>query len=236
MAVKKFMRERADRAALIDEVKGILLSGSRKRMGRYRKAGLETVEDFLRFFMDLGNMAFHSGDPEVVGRFLGSLFELAGAGVVDGDEVLRRVRRYGLKSVQGFDYDSFALMLEDFSGYVRGLREAVYVNSCLGVLRGLALRSVSEGFEDGVMGLVGVFVGLDDHFGGEEMHVNRFYLRNSVISLVSFAGRGGDASMRNRLVADAGGLFGFDGSRPPLVDEKPVAASEEVAGSPSQVG
>jgi len=236
VAVKKFMRERADRAALIDEVKGILLGGSRKRMGRYRKAGLETVEDFLRFFMDLGNMAFHSGDPEVVGRFLGSLFELAGAGVVDGDEVLRRVRRYGLKSVQGFDYDSFALMLEDFSGYVRGLREAVYVNSCLGVLRGLALRSVSGGFEDGVMGLVGVFVGLDDHFGGEGMHVNRFYLRNSVISLVYFAGRRGDASMRDGLVADAGGLFGFDGSQPPLVDERPVAASEEVAGSPSPVG
>ena len=46
MAVKKFMRERAERSALIDEVKGVLLDGSSRRMGQYRRSGLETVEDF----------------------------------------------------------------------------------------------------------------------------------------------------------------------------------------------
>ena len=236
MAVKRFIRERADRATLIDEVKGVLLDGSPKRMKRYRKSGLETVDDFLRFFMSLGNMAFHSGDPEVIGRFLGSLFELAGSGRLDGDEVVGRIRYYGLRSIHGFDYNSFALILESFVGYVRGLRETVRVNSCLGVLRSLALRSVSEGFDAGVGGLVDVLVRLDDHFMVESLHVNRYYLRNLVISLVCFAGRSGDESLRGRIIADAGGILGVVEARPPAVDAASAPVSEEVAGPPSPLG
>jgi hypothetical protein len=236
VAIKRFIRERAERAALIDEVKGVLLDDSHKRMERYRKSGLKTVDDFLRFFMSLGNMAFHSGDPEVIERFLGSLFELAGSGKLDGDEVVGRIRYYGLRSIHGFDYNSFSLILESFMGYIRGLRETVRVNSCLGVLRSLALRSVSEGFNAGVGGLVDVLVGLDDHFMVESLHVNRFYLRNLVVSLVCFAGRSGEESMRGRIIADAGGILGVVEGRPPAVDTAPAPVSGEVAGSPSPVG
>jgi len=236
VAVKKFMRGRADRSALIDEVKGVLLDGSPRRMGRYRRSGLETVEDFMRFFMNLGGMAFQSGDPEVMGRFLGSLFELAGSGRVDGDEVVGRVHHFGLRSIQGFDFDSFELILESFADYVCGLRETASVNSCLGVLRSLGLRSVSVGFEAGVAGLVDVLVRLDGHFVSEGLHVNRFYLKNTVVSLVCFAGRGGDESLRGRIVADAGGILGVDGVPPPAVEAAPAPVSEEVAGPPSPVG
>ena len=236
MAVKRFVRERAERAALIDEVKGVLLDGSPKKLERYRRSGLETVDDFLRFFMSLGNMAFHSGDPEVIGRFLGSLFELAGSGRLDGDEVVGRIRYYGLRSIHGFDYDSFALILDNFVEYVCGLRETVRVNKSLGVLRSLALRSVSGGFEAGVEGLVGVLVRLDDHFMVEGLHVNRFYLRNLVVSLVCFAGRRGDGSMRGRIISDAGGILGVDGARLLAVSTASAPVSEEVAGPPSPVG
>jgi hypothetical protein len=236
VAVKRFIRERAERATLIDEVKGILLDGSSKRMERYRKSGLETVDDFLKFFMSLGNMAFHSGDPEVIRRFLGSLFELAGSGRLDGDEVVGRIRYYGLRSIHGFDYDSFALILDNFVEYVCGMRETVRVNESLGVLRSLALRSVSEGFEAGVGGLVDVLVRLDDHFMVESLHVNRFYLRNLVVSLVCFAGRSGDGSLRGRIISDAGGILGVVEARPPAVEAASAPVSEEVAGTPSPVG
>lgn len=236
MAVKRFIRERGERAALIDEVKGVLLDGSPKKLERYRKSGLETVDDFLRFFMSLGNMAFHSGDPEVIGRFLGSLFELAGSGRFDGDEVVGRIRYYGLRSIHGFDYDSFALILDSFVEYIRGLRETVRVNACLGVLRSLALRSVSEGFNAGVGGLVDVLVRLDDHFMVESLHVNRFYLRNLVVSLVCFAGRNGDESLRGRIISDSGGILGLVEAQPPAVEAASAPVPGEVAGPTSPVG
>ena len=236
MPVKKYMRERSERSALIDEVKGVLLDGSPRRIGRYRKSGLETVEDFMRFFMNLGSMAFQSGDPEVMGRFLVSLFELAGSGKVDGDEVVGRVHHFGLRSIQGFDSDSFELILGSFADYVCGLRETASVNSCLVVLRRLGLRSVSVGFAAGVAGLVDVLVRLDGHFAAEGLHVNRFYLKNSVVSLVCFAGRVGDESLRGRIVADADGILGVDGVRPLAVEAAPAAVSEKVAGPPSPVG
>ena len=236
MAVKKFMRERAERSALIDEVKGVLLDGSPRRMRRYRKSGLETVEDFMRFFMNLGGMAFQSGDLEVMRRFVGSLFELAGSGRVDGGEVVGKIHHFGLRSIQGFDSDSFELILESFADYVCGLRETASVNSCLGVLRSLGLRSVSVGFEAGVAGLVDALIRLDGHFAAEGLHVNRFYLKNTVVSLVCFAGRGGDESLRGRIVAGAGGILGVDVPRPPADDAAPAPVPEEVAGPPSPVG
>ena len=236
MAVKRFMKERAEKAALIDEVRGVLLDGSPKRLGRYRKYGLESVDDFYGFFMNLGNLAFHSGDPEVIGRFLGSLFELAGSGVVDGGEVLGRIHHYGLRSIHEFDIDLYELILGSFVDYVCGLRETVSLNSCLGVLRGLAQGAISAGFDAGVMALVRVLARLDDHFEAEGLFVSRFYLQNVTIAMVCFVGRRGDESLRNRVVDGVGGILSVDGGWPPAVEVESVPASKEAAGPPSPVG
>jgi hypothetical protein len=236
VAVKRFMKERAERAALIDEVKGVLIDGSPKRLGRYRKYGLESADDFHGFFMNLGNLAFHSGDSEVIGRFLESLFELTGSGVVESGEVLKRIHHYGLRSIHEFDIDLYELILGSFVDYVCGLRETVPLNSCLGVLRGLAQGAVSAGFEAGVLALLDVLTKLDEHFEAEGLLVSRFYLRNVVIALVCFAGRRGDESLRNRVVDGVGGILGVDGARPPAVETESVPASEEGVGPPSPVG
>ncbi len=114
MAVKRFMKERAERAALIDEVKDILLDGSPNKISKYRKFGLETANGLLRLLMSLGNTAFHSGDPELTGRFLGALFELAASGVLDENTLMGRIREYGLRRAR-FEEDV------SWSGF-RGLR------------------------------------------------------------------------------------------------------------------
>ena len=125
MTIKRFMKERAENAALIDEVKDILLDGSPKKMSKYRKFGVETTNGFLRLLMSLGNTAFHSGDPELTGRFLGALFELAASGVLDENTLMGRTREYGLRAIHGFDYDSFAVILDGFLKYnVASLRLA----------------------------------------------------------------------------------------------------------------
>ncbi len=42
---------------------------------------------------------------------------------------------------------------------------------------------------------------LDEHFVKEGLHINRFYLRNLIFSLVYFTGQDGDESFRSRIVA-----------------------------------
>jgi len=201
VAVKRFMKERSERAALIDEVKDILLDGSPKKISKYRKFGLETANGLLKFLMSLGNTAFHSGDPELTGRFLGALFELAASGVIDENTLMGRIREYGLRAIHGFDYDSFVVILDGFLKYIYCLRETASVIMCLKILKKLFSGAVSEGYEAGMVKLVNVCAELDEHFEKEGLHVNRFYLRNLIISLVYFAGLDGDEPLRSRTVA-----------------------------------
>jgi len=223
VAVKRFMKERSERAALIDEVKDILLDGSPKKISKYRKFGLENANGLLKFLMSLGNTVFHSGDPELTGRFLGALFELAASGVLDENTLVGRIREYGLRAIHGFDYDSFAVILDGFLQYIYCLRETVSVIMCLKILKKLFRGAVSEGYEAGMVKLVNVCVKLDEHFAKEGLHVNRFYLRNLIISLVYFAGLDGDEPLRSRTVAAlmharADGILGLGVASPVSVD------------------
>jgi hypothetical protein len=173
--------------------------------------------------MNLGNTAFHSGDPELTGRFLGALFELAASGVLDEDTLVGRIREYGLRAIHGFDYDSFAVIIDGFLEYIYCLKETVSVIKCLKVLKKLYRGAISEGYEVGMAKLVDVCAELDEYFEKEGLHVNRFYLRNLIISLVYFAGRDGDESLRSRIVAAlmharADGILGLDKASPFSVD------------------
>ena len=201
MAVKRFMKERAERAALIDELKNIILDGSPKKISKYRKFGFETANGFLRLLMSLGNTTFHSGDPELTGRYLGALLELAASGVLDENTLVGRVREYGLRAIHGFDYDSFAVILDGLLKYIYGLRETVSVIKCLKVLKKLYRGAVSESYEAGMAKLVDVCSELDEHYAKEGLHINQFYVRNLIISLIYYAGQDGDESLRSRIVS-----------------------------------
>ena len=222
------MKERAERMALIDEVKDILLDGSPNKIHKYRKFGLETANGLLRLLMSLGNTFFHSGDPELTGRFLGALFELAASGVLDENTLVGRIREYGLRAIHGFDYDSFAVILDGFLKYIYCLKETASVIKCLKVLKKLYRGAISKGYEAGMAKLVDVCAELDEHFAKEGLHINRFYLRNLIISLVYFAGQDGDESLRSRIVAAlmharADNILGLGMASPLSVDAETVS-------------
>lgn len=167
--------------------------------------------------MNIGNTAFYSGDTVTIRHFLQAIFELAVSGVLDEDTFLGRIQHFGLRSIHRFDYDSFALTLDGFIEYMCGLRETVSVNMCLQVLKKLSHGAVSKDNETCIAKLIDMFAELNEHFEAESMHVNRFYLRNLVISLVYFAGRVGGESLKNRVVAalmrvPANGILSLDGA------------------------
>lgn len=241
MSIKKYMRDRVEKESLIDEVKDILLDGSPKELSKYRKFGLESVHGFLKLLLSLGNTAFNSGDPEVIERFMRALCELTVSGVLDKDTYLGRIQHYGLRTIHGFDYDSFTVILDRFLDYIYGLKETDSVIASLKVLKRFSRGVVSEGYEAGMVKLVDMFAELDEFFETEGMRVNRFYLRNVVISMVYFAGRDGDESLRKRVIialmdARSDGILGLGENSSVLANTKMGPSSEKALGHVTSVG
>ena len=87
---------------------------------------------------------------------------------------------------------SWGVVLSRRSGSLRvGSRCSTVIRWPLGAGGG-GLGAGGEGGEDGrgAGGSARSLVRLDGHFVSEGLHMNRFYLKNTVVSLVCFAGRG----------------------------------------------
>lgn len=234
MSVKEFFKERAERKRLIDEVRGVLVDGSDRAVRRYKKQGLSSAEDVLVFFLSLGNMVFRSGDPEVFSHYLKSLFEVVDSdgGREFSDRLLRRARYFGLKTIRDRDVELFAEVIGGFGGHLGEVREGGLAVYRLQVLKGLALETVLEGFEPGVLEVVGVLGDLDDRFRSERLEVSGVYLKNLVISFVRTVEARGDESLMGRVVSVIGGIVGFDG---PEGVEPVQGPAPEGAEAPSSV-
>ena len=63
------------------------------------------------------------------------MFELAASGVLDENTLVGRIREYGLRAIHGFDYNSFAVILDGFLKYIYCLRETASVIMCLKILK-----------------------------------------------------------------------------------------------------
>lgn len=199
--VGQYLQDREKKEGLIDEIKEILLDGSENQLRRYRKFGLKSKNGYLRLLIDLGNKAFYSGETEVIRHFLQVMFELAASGVLNEDIFLGRIRYFGLRSIQRFDYDSFAITLDGFFEYVCKLNETSSVNLCLQVLEKLSYGAVSNDNEACIAKLIDVFSQLNVYFEVENMYVSKIFLGNMVISLVHYAGQVRGESFRNRIIA-----------------------------------
>lgn len=206
MALKRFVRERSERTALLDELRDVIVGGSSR--------GVKGVVDggpgvCLRFFLSLGNEAYRSGDADVFEYFLGSLFDVVEAGPegVDCDGLVGRVRGYGFRSVRDFDLAMFGAVVEVVAERVFAMRSVVEISGWLGFLRDLALRSAEAGFEGGVLGVVDVFRLLGVHFVDEGLGVSSMSLRNHVVGLVHYLGGVGDEGLRGRVISLVEGVL-----------------------------
>jgi hypothetical protein len=198
--VSQYLQARAKREDQIDEIKEILLDGSDTFLSRYKKHGLKSKNGYLRLLIDLGNQAFYSGDTEVSRHFLQVLLELKAAQILDEDIFLGRIQHFGLRSIDRFDYDFFALTLDGFVEHIYRLKEPSTVYVCLQVLEKLSYGAVTKDNEACVAKLINVFALLNVHFENQSMLVSKIHVGNLVISLVNFAERIRGESLKNRII------------------------------------
>ena len=198
--ISQYLKARAKSEGQIDEIKEILLDGSDTYLSRYKKYGLESKNGYLRLLIDLGNQAFYSGDTEVSRHFLTVLLELKAAQILDEDIFLGRIQHFGLRSIDRFDYDFFALTLDGFVEHINRLNETSEVNMCLRVLEKLSYGAVTKDNEACVAKLINVFALLSVHFENQSMVASKMDIGNLVISLVNFAERTRGESLKNRII------------------------------------
>jgi len=216
MALKRFVKERSERTALIGELRDVLVGVSPSRVKGVVDGGPGVC---LGFFLSLGNVAYRSGDSDVFECFLRSLFDVVEAGPegVDCGGLVGRVRGYGFRSVRDFDAAMLGVVVEVVAGRVFSMRDVVEIDGWLGFLRDLGLRSAEAGFDGGVLAVVGVFRVLGVHFMDEGLGVSLMSLRNHVVGLVHYLGCVGDDGLRGRVISLVEGVLA-----PPGVPEAPV--------------
>ena len=202
VAIKKFMRERSEKMDLIDELKGALMGrpGNKSKLKNGARG-----EDLMPLFMDVGRMAYRSGDSRIFDHWFRSTLEIVDNGHDDADtaELAEASTEYGLRTIRELDSAAFEVVTGAFADSTPALKEVVAIDRRLGILKDLAMRAASEGFEAGVREVVSALGILGKRFEEEGLDVSLFSLRSLVVSLVHSLKGHGDGSLRENVIADA---------------------------------
>jgi len=206
VAFKRFVRERSERTALLDELRDVIVGGSSRGVKGVVDGGPKVC---LRFFLSLGNVAYGSGDSDVFEYFLRSLFEVVETGPEGTDcaGLVERVRGYGFRSVRDLDLAMFGAVVEVVAEIVISMRDVVEIGGWLGFLRDLGLRSAEAGFDGGVLAVVDAFRLLGVHFDGEGLGMSSMSLKSHLVGLVQYLGGVGDDGLRGRVISLVEGLL-----------------------------
>ncbi len=209
MSVKNFLRERAGNKELLHEIKSIILEDSPSSINGFRKSGVSSIEDFVDLFMNMGNMAYHTGDIELFDEFIGALFELidSGSDEIDSEQMMRYIYNYGAMAARGLDIYPFVAIMKNLVFRLYEEKGVEEINESLRVIRSMALKSDKSDFELGTMEVVDALKEINDHLLSNELHVNRVYLQNIVISLVYSSERNQHEDTKTRILEKAYGIL-----------------------------
>jgi hypothetical protein len=233
MSVKKFIRERMEKRALIDDLKRAVISGSDGRTRDFDRIDASSSSDVLDLLISVGNVAFTAGEIDVFEYFIDAMFDVVGSGAdVNTDELLESVLHFGVMSTYNHDIYSYSIVLENFVEYIFGLREMEAIDSNLRVLRKMALESERKGFDSGVLQVAAALKDTANHLEKEGMQLSRFFLKNHLISMIYAVDKRGNEGLRDDIIEETRGLLDY--SEAPPVKEAEVTSNEETQEAPPE--
>jgi hypothetical protein len=211
MSVKDLIKERSEKRKLLSEIKLIILKDPQKKLKDFKKMNVKTIDDILGLFINIGNMAYFSGDNDTFEFFMDSLFDVIHMNLeLDREKMIKCIYNYGLLSAHNHDIIPYSIILNNFRKTIFELTETITINNYLRILKDLALNSEINNYELGVMDVLNVFKDLYDHFLDKNMHVNRLYLQNIVISLISSSESNHHERLKNTTLIEAKKVLEFE--------------------------
>jgi hypothetical protein len=235
MSVKKFIRERMEKRALIDDLKRAVLNGSNGRTRDFDRLDASSSRDILDLMISVGNVAFTAGEIDVFDYFIEAMFDVVASGAdVNSEELLESVLHFGVMSTYNHDIYSYSIILENFVEYIFGLREMEEIDGNLRVLRKMALESERKGFDSGVLQVAAALKDTSDHLEKEGMQLSRFFLKNHLISMIYAVDRSGNEGLRDDIIEETKALLEYRGA-PPKKEAEASPRQEAQEAPPEQV-
>lgn len=232
MSVKIFVKERAEKRKLLSDIKKIIIKHSSKELKIFDKLNISTLDGVLELLINIGNMSYVSGDNDIFEYFIESLFDIIHADIkeLNKEEIIKYIHNYGVVSAKDHDIIPYSIIIDNLKEYIFELKETKSINSYLRVLRDLALKSETNNYELGTLEALHVFRDLNEHFIEKNMHINRFYLKNIVISLISSTEISHHERLKNKVLVEANEILGFEPLKvqPDAVGTEPIRTIEEV--------
>jgi hypothetical protein len=204
LSVKKFINELAEKRKLIDEMTILILNGSSKNLKKFHKIDVDTPEEVVKFFINIGNMSFFSGDYDTFEYFVDSLFKIMyeECDWIDTREVMKYICDYVRVSIHNHNVYSYSIILNKLKEYVYKQVGMEDINHSLRILKDLALNSVSTNFILGFNVLSEIFTDIDSHLKMNDMHVSSLFLKNIIISLIYNAQINHNENIKEKIILE----------------------------------
>jgi len=218
MSIKKYINEGMEKRKVIEEIQSIILEDE-KNHRRGRKEQPAPV--LMKLLINIGNQAYTLGDIETFESFASSLFELMDYEIegVESEEIFNHIRNFVLMSTHSHNIYLYSIILEKFAGSLIQTRDAEMVNSYLQILRELALGSITNNFELGVLEVVNTF---------KTMYISSLYLKNLMVMLIYSAEKYQHDQLKTKILDETKDFLKFPSAEtnrnPPQMPVAPAPA------------
>jgi len=232
MSIKKYINEGMEKRKVIEEIQSIILEDE-KNHRRGRKEQPAPV--LMKLLINIGNQAYTLGDIETFESFASSLFELMDYEIegIESEEIFKHIRNFVLMSTHSHNIYLYSIILEKFAGSLIQTQDAEMVNSYLQILRELALGSITNNFELGVLEVVNTFKTINDYFIGNQMYISSLYLKNLMVMLIYSAERYQHDQLKTKILDETKDFLKFPSAgtnrNPPQMPVAPVPANIQPA-------
>lgn len=201
MSFKKYVRKRSEKIELIDEIKDIILTESRKEMSIY--SGFK-IDEIIKIFINIGYKSYFSGDMDIFEYFIDSLFELVSSNseIISAEELLKYINYLGNMSIHNHNIIPFYTIITNIQKKIYELNELNTINNYLNIIKNLAFKSEKENFEIGILEILNKLKYINNYFIKNNLQINNIFLKNIIISLIYHTDMNNKEYLKNKIIAE----------------------------------
>jgi hypothetical protein len=233
MSVKKYVKEQHEKRKLLLKLKNIIIEEPKKEFKTLKQLDIKTLSEVMEMYINIGNMSYFTGDNDIFEYFIESLFDIINAAPVkfNEEELIKYIYKYGFMSSRNYNITPYCIILSNIKSNIFRSEDMQLINQHLDMLENLAMTSEEHNYESGTMETLHILKDIDDYLKKKNMEVNRFYLKNIIISVIHSAEKNQHEHLKDKIVAESNEILELKilKDQPEAVygDSKPVLGSDE---------
>ena len=212
MSIKKYISEGMEKQKVMEEIFNILTEEDDRNIRRGRKE--QSMETIVNLLINIGNQAYTQGDLDTFKNFISTIFDLMDYEIpsIKTDDLLKHVRNFVLMSTHNHNIYTYSTIMEQFNMSLRKITDAQIIYEYLQILRELALGSIRNNFELGVLEVVSTFRSINNHFTENQMYISSLYLKNLMVMLIYSAEKYRHEQLKEKIIEETLNFLKFPSS------------------------